>query len=188
MKSSLCQIALTVLSLCEGLRAVPLKPKVEFDDLLNMAMHLLRDTKQSYHNFKAKYPSEGEHKLDSLPVVSMNAVEISNVQIHTSLLKLSTDLFIYQKHFDWLRKAAHAIRPMDHEFNGIHNRIEKLLKKIDLLMIRHHMPRVTEPVAPQLSNSTTPWGVIQSGHAIFRHFHLFLDYATRVLVLMKNKL
>ncbi|KAG8434035.1 hypothetical protein GDO86_012410 [Hymenochirus boettgeri] len=154
-----------------------------------MAKHLLKDTKQLYHNFKMKYPSEGEHKMDSLPVLNMNAVEMSNIQIHAGLVKLSSELFIYQKHFDWLKKAAHTFRPMsfDYEFHAIHNRIEKLMKRIDILMIRHNMPRVSDPIVPQFPNSTNPWGVIQCGHTIFHHFHLFLDYATRVLLLMKNK-
>ncbi|XP_063291635.1 interleukin-11 [Pelobates fuscus] len=191
---SLCHFALTILSLNEGLWAFPLSktkpsdPKVEYENILTIAKHLLSDTKHVYHNFKAKYPSEGEHKLDTLPTLSINAGELSSIQVPSGLTKLSTDLFLYQKHFDWLKKAAHAIRSMDHEFTSIHNRIDKLVKKIDLLMIKLNIVRVSDPPLPQLPNSTTQWGVVQAGHAIFHHFHLFLDYATRVLFLMKNKL
>ncbi|MEE6483195.1 hypothetical protein FKM82_013462 [Ascaphus truei] len=151
-----------------------------------MAKHLLGDTKRLFNNFKAKYPLEGEHKLDTLPVLSMNAVDLSNIQVTTGLTKLTSDLFTYQKHFDWLKKAAHVVR--DHEFTSIHNRIDKLVKKMDHLMIKLNIARVSDPPVPQLPNSTTQWGVVQTGHAIFDHFHLFLDYATRVLVLMRNKL
>ncbi|XP_053307481.1 interleukin-11 [Spea bombifrons] len=191
---SFCQLALAILSLCEGLKAFPhlrtkpSDPKVDFENILSMAKHLLSDTKHLYHNFKFKYPLEGEHKLDTLPVLSINAIELSTIQIPTGLTKLSSDLFLYQKHFDWLKKAAHVVRPMDHEFTSVHNRIDKLVKKIDLLIIKHNIVRVSDPPLPQLPNTTTQWGVVQMGHAIFHHFHLFLDYATRVLVLMKNKL
>ncbi|KAM4703079.1 interleukin-11 [Rhinophrynus dorsalis] len=192
LQGSLCQLAFAVLSLCEGLWAIPrpkpYDPKVDFESIHAMSKNLLIDTKHLFHNFKAKYPSDGEHKLDSLPVLSMNAANLSNFQITTGLPKLSSDLFIYQKHFDWLKKAAHVVRPMDHEFISVHNRIDKLVKKIDHMMIRMNIARISDPVLPQFPNSTTTWGVIQSGHAIFHHFHLFLDYATRVLLVMKNKL
>uniref|UniRef100_A0A8C5PDT8 Interleukin-11 n=1 Tax=Leptobrachium leishanense TaxID=445787 RepID=A0A8C5PDT8_9ANUR len=169
-------------------KAKPSDPKVEFENILSLAKHLLSDTKHLHQNFKAKYPLEGEHKLDTLPVLSINAGELSTIQVSNGLAKLSTDLFLYQKHFDWLKKAAHGVRPMDHEFTSIHNRIDKLVKKIDILMVRLNIVRVSDPPLPQLPNSTTQWNVVQTGHAIFHHFHLFLDYATRVLFLMKNKL
>ncbi|XP_053547002.1 interleukin-11, partial [Bombina bombina] len=193
LAGSFCQLALAVLSLCEGLWAVPLlrpkpDPKMDFDSILQMAKHLLSDTKHLFHHFKSKYPLEGEHKLDTLPVLSMNAVELSNIQVTTGLTKLSLDLLIYQKHFDWLKKAAHVVRPLDNEFTIIHNRIDKLVKKMDHLMIKLNIARVSDPPLPQLPNSTTQWSVVQIGHAIFHHFHLFLDYTTRVLVLMRNKL
>ncbi|XP_063797800.1 interleukin-11 [Pseudophryne corroboree] len=192
--SSLYQIALAIMSVCEGIWAIPLlrpkpsDPKAEFDSILNMAKHLLIDTKHLYANFKSKYPYEGEHKLESLPVLSINAVELSTIQVPAGLTKLSSELFIYQKHFDWLKKAAHVVRPLDHEFTSIHNRIDKLVKKVDFLMTKLNIARVSDTPLPQLPNSTTQWGVVQTGHAIFHHFHLFLDYATRVLVLMRNKL
>ncbi|XP_069599067.1 interleukin-11 [Ranitomeya imitator] len=191
---SLCQIALAIMSVCEGIWSIPLmKPKpsdtkLEFDSVLNMAKHLLSDTKHLYNNFKIKYPYEGEHKLESLPVLSINAAELSTIQISAGLTKLSSELFIYQKHFDWLKKAAHVARHLDHEFTSIHNRIEKLVKKIDFLMTKMNIARASDPPLPQLPNTTTQWGVVQTGHAIFHHFHLFLDYTTRVVVLMKNKL
>ncbi|KAM3923553.1 interleukin-11 [Leptodactylus fuscus] len=153
-----------------------------------MAKHLLSDTKHLYNNFKTKYPYEGEHKLESLPILSINAAELSTIQIPAGLTKLSSELFIYQKHFDWLKKSAHIVRPLDHEFTSIHNRIDKLVKKIDLLMTKMNIARVSDPPLPQLPNTTTQWGVVQTGHAIFHHFHLFLDYTTRVVVLMKSKL
>ncbi|CAJ0940554.1 unnamed protein product [Ranitomeya imitator] len=112
----------------------------------------------------------------------------SERQISAGLTKLSSELFIYQKHFDWLKKAAHVARHLDHEFTSIHNRIEKLVKKIDFLMTKMNIARASDPPLPQLPNTTTQWGVVQTGHAIFHHFHLFLDYTTRVVVLMKNKL
>ncbi|XP_018409901.1 PREDICTED: interleukin-11 [Nanorana parkeri] len=194
MRSSVYQIALAIMSVCEGVWTLPLPkpkptdPKTEFDSILHMAKHLLSDTKHLYTNFKAKFPYEGEHKLESLPVLTINAVELSSIQIPAGLTKLSSELFIYQKHFDWLKKAAHVVRPLDHEFTSIHNRIDKLVKKIDSLMTKLNIARASDPPLPQLPNTTTQWGVVQTGHAVFHHFHLFLDYATRALVLMKNKL
>ncbi|XP_066428493.1 interleukin-11 [Eleutherodactylus coqui] len=188
---SLYQIVLAIMSVSEGIWSIPLmktKPSAEFDSVWSMAKHLLSDTKHMYNNFKTKYPYEGEHKLESLPVLSINAAELSTIQIPAGLTKLSSELFIYQKHFDWLKKAAHIVRPLDHEFTSIHNRIDKLVKKIDFLMTRMNIARVSDPPLPQLPNTTTQWGVVQTGHAIFHHFHLFLDYTTRVIVLMKNKL
>ncbi|XP_056397680.1 interleukin-11 [Hyla sarda] len=191
---SFYQLLLAVMSLCEGIWSIPLlkpkpsDPKAEFDSILNMAKHLLSDTKHLYNNFKSKYPYEGEHKLESLPVLSINAAELSTIQIPAGLTKLSSELFIYQKHFDWLKKAAHVVRPLDHEFTSIHNRIDKLVKKIDFLMTKMNIARVSDPPLPQLPNTTTQWGVVQTGHAIFHHFHLFLDYTTRLVVLMRNKL
>ncbi|XP_068098305.1 interleukin-11 [Hyperolius riggenbachi] len=190
----LYQIALAIVSVCEGVWSLPLlKPKptdskAEFDSILHMAKHLLNDTKHLYTSFKSKYPYEGDHKLESLPVLTHNAAELSTIQVPTGLTKLSSELFIYQKHFDWLKKAAHVVRPMDHEFIGIHNRIEKLVKKIDSLMAKLNIARASDSPLPQLPTTTSQWGVVQTGHAIFHHFHLFLDYATRALVVMKNKL
>ncbi|XP_071969614.1 interleukin-11 [Engystomops pustulosus] len=188
------QVILTIFSICEGIWSIPFlkpkpsEPKSEFDSVLNMAKHLLSDTKHLYNNFKIKYPYEGEHKLEGLPVLSINAAEISTIQIPAGLTKLRSELFIYQKHFDWLKKSSHVGRPLDHEFNSIYNRIDKLVKKIDFLMTKINIARVSDQPLPQLPNTTTQWSLVQTGHAIFHHFHHFLDYAIRVVVLMKNKL
>ncbi|KAJ7314001.1 hypothetical protein JRQ81_005870 [Phrynocephalus forsythii] len=82
----LCQVLVMLLSLCEGLWAAPgprprPDPRAEFDSIVNLARNLLSDTKNLFNHFKNRYPAEGEHKLETLPVLSMNAVELANIQM-----------------------------------------------------------------------------------------------------------
>ncbi|XP_069463122.1 interleukin-11 isoform X2 [Ambystoma mexicanum] len=194
MKNIGCQLILALLSLWEGLQAAPLlkpkpvEPRAELDSIRKMTNLLLVDTKKLYHHFKAKYPAEGEHKLETLPTLSMNAVDLANIQVASGLAKLSVDLHIYQRHFDWLRKAAHIVRPLDHEFGTIHNGIEKLNKRMEHLMTKLNLQRPSDPALPQMPTSVTQWSVVQTGHALFHNFHLFLDWASRVLVVVQARM
>ncbi|XP_062992968.1 interleukin-11 [Elgaria multicarinata webbii] len=187
----LCQVLVALLSLCEGLRAAPrMRPndhRAEFDSIVNLARNLLSDTKNLFNHFKSRYPAEGEHKLETLPVLSMNAVELANIQVSGGLARLSSDLQCYQRHFEWLRKAAPLLRPMEHDISTVHNRLERLLKRLEHLMAKLSLSRPNDPV-PTLPAHGTHWSVVQAGHAIVHSFHLYLDWAARVLVLIRNKL
>uniref|UniRef100_A0A8D2Q4P1 Interleukin-11 n=1 Tax=Varanus komodoensis TaxID=61221 RepID=A0A8D2Q4P1_VARKO len=180
---------MVLLSLREGLHAAPgPRPRpsdhrAEFDSIVNLARSLLSDTK----NLKNRYPAEGEHKLESLPVLSMNAVELSNIQVSGGLARLSSDLQCYQRHFEWLRKAASLLKPMEHDISTVHNRLDRLLKRLEHLMTKLSLSRPNDPL-PTLPAHGTHWSVVQAGHAIVHSFHLYLDWAARVLVLIRNKL
>nr|XP_020654447.1 interleukin-11 [Pogona vitticeps] len=192
ISSSLCQILVMLLSLCEGLWAAPgPRPRPdtrsEFDSVVNLARNLLSDTKNLLHHFKNRYPAEGEHKLETLPVLSMNAVELTNIQVSGGLARLSSDLQCYHRHFEWLRKAASLLRPMEHDISTVHNRLERLLKRLEHLMTRLNLSKTNDPL-PTLPSHGTHWSVVQAGHAIIHSFHLYLDWAARVLVLIRNKL
>ncbi|XP_015269874.1 PREDICTED: interleukin-11 [Gekko japonicus] len=140
MKNWLCRVLVMLLSLCEGFWAVPgprlrpSDPRAEFDSIVNLARNLLSDTKNLFNHFKNRYPAEGEHKLETLPVLSMNAVELANIQ-----------------------------------------------------MVKLSLPRPNDPL-PTLPSHGTHWSVVQAGHAIVHSFHLYLDWAARALVLIRNKL
>ncbi|XP_048372686.1 interleukin-11 [Sphaerodactylus townsendi] len=189
----LCQVLVTLLSLCEGFWAAPgprlrpSDPRAEFDSIVHLARNLLSDTKNLFNHFKNRYPAEGEHKLETLPVLSMNAVELANIQISGGLARLSSDLQCYQRHFEWLRKAAPLLRPMEHDIGTVHVRLERLLKRLEHLMVKLSLPRTNDPL-PTLPSHGTHWSVVQAGHAIVHSFHLYLDWAARVLVLIRNKL
>uniref|UniRef100_H9GMS6 Interleukin-11 n=1 Tax=Anolis carolinensis TaxID=28377 RepID=H9GMS6_ANOCA len=138
MKNCLCQVLVVLLSLCEGPwaapRPKPFDPRIEFDSIVNLARNLLSDTKSLFNHFKTRYPAEGEHKLETLPVLSMNAVELANIQVSGGLARLSSDLQCYQRHFEWLRKAATLLRPMEHDIGTVHNRLDRLLKRLEHLV------------------------------------------------------
>lgn len=54
-------------------------------------------------------------------------------------------------------------------------------------MVKLSLPRPNDPL-PTLPSHGTHWSVVQAGHAIVHSFHLYLDWAARVLVLIRNKL
>ncbi|KAM6452628.1 LOW QUALITY PROTEIN: interleukin-11 [Liasis olivaceus] len=188
-----CQMVVMLLSLYEGLwaapnpRLKPTDPRSEFDSIVLLARNLLSDTKTLFNHFKKHFPAEGEHKLETLPVLSMNAVELANIQVSAGLARLTSDLQCYQRHFAWLKKAATLLRPMEHDIGTVHTRLERLLKRVELLMTKLNLTRPNDPV-PTLPTHGTHWSVVQAGHAIIHSFHLYLDWAARVLVLIRNKL
>ncbi|XP_007426912.1 interleukin-11 [Python bivittatus] len=191
--NGVCQMVVMLLSLYEGLwaapnpRLKPIDPRSEFDSIVILARNLLSDTKTLFNHFKKHFPAEGEHKLETLPVLSMNAVELANIQVSAGLARLTSDLQCYQRHFEWLKKAATLLRPMEHDIGTVHTRLERLLKRVELLMTKLNLTRPNDPV-PTLPTHGTHWSVVQAGHAIIHSFHLYLDWAARVLVLIRNKL
>ncbi|KAG8140516.1 hypothetical protein E2320_003199 [Naja naja] len=176
--NSVCQIVVMLLSLYEGLwaapnpRLKPTDPRTEFDSIISLTRNLLTDTKTLSNHFKKHFPADGEHKLETLPVLSMNAVELANIQVSAGLVRFASDLQSYQRHFEWLKKAATWLRPMEHDIGT--------MTKLN----------VTRPndAFPTLPTHGTHWSAVQAGHAIVHSFHLYLDWAARVLVLIRNKL
>ncbi|XP_063157932.1 interleukin-11 [Candoia aspera] len=187
-----CHVVM-LLSLYEGLwaapnpRLKPTDPRIEFDSIVILARNLLSDTKTLYSHLKKHFPAEGEHKLETLPVLSMNAVELANIQVSAGLARLTSDLQCYQRHFEWLKKAATLLRPMEHDIGTVHTRLERLLKRLEHLMTKLNLTLPNDPL-PTLPTHGTHWSVVQAGHAIVHSFHLYLDWAARVLVLIRNKL
>ncbi|XP_006026847.1 interleukin-11 isoform X1 [Alligator sinensis] len=192
-KGWVCRLLMVLLSLWEGLGAAPAPrmkpsdPRADFDAVINLAKTLLSDTKHLFTHFKSRFPAEGEHKMDTLPVLSMNAVELASIQVPGGLVRLSTDLQSYQKHLDWLRKAGPVLRPLEPELGAVHNRLERLLRRLEHLMSRLSLTRSSDTLT-SLPSHGTHWSVVQAGHAIFHSFHLYLDWAARALVLIRNKL
>ncbi|KAH1181073.1 hypothetical protein KIL84_002007 [Mauremys mutica] len=183
---NVCRLLVALLSLCEGLRGLPaprLKPsdpRADFDSIISLAKNLLSDTKHLFHHFKSRYPAEGEHKMDTLPVLSMSAVP-------GGLARLSADLQNYQKHLEWLRRAGPVLRPLEPDLGALHARLERLVKRLEHLMSKLNLPRPSDPL-PTLPSHGTHWAVVQAGHALFHSLHLYLDWAARALVLIRNKL
>ncbi|XP_034613212.1 interleukin-11, partial [Trachemys scripta elegans] len=192
-EGSVCRLLVALLSLCEGLQGLPaprLKPsdpRADFDSIISLAKNLLSDTKHLFHHFKSRYPAEGEHKMDTLPVLSMSAVELANIQVPGGLARLSADLQNYQKHLEWLRRAGSVLRPLEPDLGALHARLERLVKRLEHLMSRLNLPRPSDPL-PVLPSHGTHWAVVQAGHALFHSLHLYLDWAARALVLIRNKL
>lgn len=136
---------------------------------------------------RSRFPAEGEHKLDSLPVLSMSALELSNIQPPGALSRLSADLQRYQRHLEWLRRAGPALRPLEAELGALHARLERLLRRLDHLLSRLSLSRPNDP-HPALPPPGSPWAAVQAAHAVLRGLHLHLDWASRALVLLRNRL
>uniref|UniRef100_A0A8C8VPH7 Interleukin-11 n=1 Tax=Pelusios castaneus TaxID=367368 RepID=A0A8C8VPH7_9SAUR len=193
---SVCRLLVALLSLCEGLGGHPAPrlrssdPRADLDSIISLAKNLLSDTKHLFHHFvrlKSRFPAEGEHKMDTLPVLSMSAVDLASIQVPGGLARLSTDLQSYQKHLEWLRRAGPVLRPLEPDLGALHTRLERLLKRLEHLMLKLSLPRPSDP-QPSLPSHGTHWMVVQAGHAIFHSLHLYLDWAARALVLIRNKL
>ncbi|XP_060548721.1 interleukin-11 [Pantherophis guttatus] len=188
-----CQIVVMLLSLYEGLwaapnpRLKPTDPRMEFDSIIALTRNLLTDTKTLSNHFKKHFPADGEHKLETLPVLSMNAVELANIQVSAGLVRFASDFQSYQRHFEWLKKSATWLRPMEHDIGTVHTRLERLLRRLEHLMTKLNITRPNDAF-PTLPTHGTHWSVVQAGHAIVHSFHLYLDWAARVLVLIRNKL
>ncbi|XP_030366625.1 interleukin-11 [Strigops habroptila] len=176
---------------CPGLagppRPRPPDPRTELDAIVSLAKALLSDTKAFLALLKSRFPAEGEHKLDSLPVLSMSALELANIQAAAALARLSADLQRYRRHLEWLRRAGPALRPLEPELGALLARLERLGRSLDLLLSRLSLPRPSAPQTP-LPAPGSPWAVVRAGHAVLQSLHLYLDWASRALVLLRNKL
>ncbi|XP_043937469.1 interleukin-11 [Protopterus annectens] len=162
--------------------------RVELQKMIKYATHLLADTKLLYNDFKNKYPAEGEHKLDTLPVLSGSAADITTLEVTSGLQKLRSDLHSYKNHLDWLKKAAHIVKsPLSNGFHLIHIRTETLANNMENMMTKLKIPYNSTDV-PHLPPHSTHWAAVQAGHAIFHDFILFLDWTVRALMVLRNKL
>uniref|UniRef100_A0A8C0GUS4 Interleukin 11 n=1 Tax=Chelonoidis abingdonii TaxID=106734 RepID=A0A8C0GUS4_CHEAB len=187
---SVCRLLVALLSLCEGLRGLPaprLKPsdpRADFDSIISLAKNLLSDTKHLLHHFVRLICRAG-------PGCSVGApwpwVTPSLPQVPGGLARLSADLQKYQKHLEWLRRAGPVLRPLEPDLGALHARLERLVKRLEHLMSKLNLPRPSDPL-PTLPSHGTHWAVVQAGHALFHSLHLYLDWAARALVLIRNKL
>lgn len=192
---ALWQTLLALLGLYPGLcpslpaapRPRPPDPRADLDSVVSLAKALLSDTKAFLLQLRSRFPAEGEHKLDSLPVLSMSALELSNIQPPGALSRLSADLQRYQRHLEWLRRAGPALRPLEAELGALHARLERLLRRLDHLLSRLSLSRPNDP-HPALPPPGSPWAAVQAAHAVLRGLHLHLDWASRALVLLRNRL
>ncbi|XP_053908367.1 interleukin-11 [Cuculus canorus] len=178
---------------CPGLgappppRLRPPDPRVDLDSIVSLAKALLSDTKAFLALLKSRFPAEGEHKLESLPVLSMSALELANIQAAAALGRLSSDLQRYRALLEWLRRGGAALRPLEPELAALQARLERLVRRLDHLLSRLALPRPAAPPPPP-PPPPSPWAAVQAAHAIFQGLHLHLDWASRALVLLRNKL
>ncbi|XP_064359680.1 interleukin-11 [Dromaius novaehollandiae] len=187
-----CRVLLALLSLWPGPAAAAPRPRppdarADLDGVVSLAKALLSDTKAFLALLKSRFPAEGEHKLDSLPVLAMGALELASIPAAGALARLSGDLQRYQRHLDWLRRAGPALRPLEPELGALHGRLDRLLRRLDHLLSRLSLARPSEP-QPPLPPPGSPWAAVQASHAVFHSLHLYLDWASRALVLLRNKL
>uniref|UniRef100_A0A8C5SH58 Interleukin-11 n=1 Tax=Laticauda laticaudata TaxID=8630 RepID=A0A8C5SH58_LATLA len=184
MNNGVCQIVVMLLSLYEGLwaapnpRLKPTDPRTEFDSIIALTRNLLTDTKTLSNHFVSPAwhhsPSQFRYGFPFL-------------QVSAGLVRFASDLQSYQRHFEWLKKAATWLRPMEHDIGTVHTRLERLLRRLEHLMTKLNVTR-TNDAFPTLPTHGTHWSAVQAGHAIVHSFHLYLDWAARVLVLIRNKL
>ncbi|XP_015706049.1 interleukin-11 [Coturnix japonica] len=195
MAGAVWQTLLALLGLYPGLcpslppapRPRPPDPRADLDGVVSLAKALLSDTKAFLLQLRSRFPAEGEHKLDSLPSLSMSALELSNIQPPGALSRLSSDLQRYQRHLEWLRRSGPALRPLEAELGALHSRMERLLRRLDHLLSRLSLSRPNDP-HPALPPPGSPWAAVQAAHAVLRGLHLHLDWASRALVLLRNRL
>ncbi|NXX82537.1 IL11 protein, partial [Urocolius indicus] len=115
-------------------RPRPPDPRADLDGIVSLAKALLSDTKAFLALLKSRFPAEGEHKLESLPVLSMSALELANIQAAAALGRLSGDLQRYRRHVEWLRRAGPALRPLEPELTALSGRLDRLLRRLDHLV------------------------------------------------------
>ncbi|NXX45135.1 IL11 protein, partial [Tricholaema leucomelas] len=112
----------------------PPDPRAELESIISLAKALLSDTKDFLALLKSRFPAEGEHKLESLPVLSMSAVELANIQ-PAGLSRLSGDLQRYRRLLEWLRRAgAGGGLRLEPELGALQARLERLLRRLEGLV------------------------------------------------------
>lgn len=179
------------LALAPRPRPPPADTRGDLDSVIHLAKALLGDTKAFLELLKSRFPAEGEHKLDSLPVLAMSALELPNIQASALLPRLGSDLLRYQRLLEWLRRAGGALRGLEPDLGALRGRLERLRGRLEHLMSRLSLPRPAAPPAgavPVSPPPVSPWGAVRAAHAVTRGLHLYLDWAARGLVLLRNRL
>ncbi|XP_058678675.1 interleukin-11 [Ammospiza caudacuta] len=205
----------------------PPDPRGDLDSVIHLAKALLGDTRALLELLKSRFPAEGEHKMDSLPVLAMSALELPNIQassllprlgsdllryqrllqpsvsicalsvpsVHlcppqaSSLLpRLGSDLLRYQRLLEWLRRAGAALRGLEPPLGALRGRLERLRGRLEHLVSRLSLPRPAPSPGVTPPPQVTPWGAVRAAHALLRGLHLYLDWAARALVLLRNRL
>ncbi|XP_066426105.1 interleukin-11 [Molothrus aeneus] len=160
----------------------------DLDSVIHLAKALLGDTKALLELLKSRFPAEGEHKMDSLPVLAMSALELPNIQASALLPRLGSDLLRYQRLLEWLRRAGVALRGLEPPLGALRGRLERLRGRLEHLVSRLSLPRPAPSPAVTPPPQVTPWGAVRAAHALLRGLHLYLDWAARALVLLRNRL
>ncbi|NXE44448.1 IL11 protein, partial [Ptilorrhoa leucosticta] len=179
------------LALAPRPRPPPADTRGDLDSVIHLAKALLGDTKAFLELLKSRFPAEGEHKLDSLPVLAMSALELPNIQASALLPRLGSDLLRYQRLLEWLRRAGGALRGLEPDLGALRSRLERLRGRLEHLVSRLSLPRPAAPPAgavPVSPPPVSPWGAVRAAHAVTRGLHLYLDWAARGLVLLRNRL
>nr|XP_041568889.1 interleukin-11 [Taeniopygia guttata] len=176
------------LALAPRPRPPPTDTRGDLDSVINLAKALLGDTKAFLELLKSRFPAEGEHKLDSLPVLAMSALELPNIQAAALLPRLGSDLLRYQRLLEWLRRAGGALRGLEPELAALRGRLERLRGRLDHLVSRLSLPRPPAPPPAPPPAQVRPWGAVRAAHAVARGLHLYLDWAARGLLLLRQRL
>lgn len=56
------------------------------------------------------------------------------LQVSAGLVRFASDFQSYQRHFEWLKKSATWLRPMEHDIGTVHTRLERLLRRLEHLV------------------------------------------------------
>ncbi|XP_028677883.1 interleukin-11 [Erpetoichthys calabaricus] len=191
MRLSLGQAPLALLSVfasLTGVTSAPFRFHPDFDVLVNHAQALLKESKQALHLLKKVSSLEGEHKLESLPVLAASATDMSNIQVKATLSKLLSDLRAYEKHIEWVKatseKHHHVQLPKMH---AVLSRLQNFAGSLEHQIVKLGLvpPKSPSPALPPLNSNT--WSVIQASHAILQNLRLFSDWAVRALLALTGK-
>ncbi|XP_039557946.1 interleukin-11, partial [Passer montanus] len=151
------------LALAPRPRPPPPDARGDLDSVINLAKALLGDTKAFLELLKSRFPAEGEHKLESLPVLAMSALELPNIQV--SRLSLP---------------RAGAAPPVSLSPPQVSPGVSP------------GAPPGAPPGVPGSPGApppqVSPWGAVRAAHALARQLHLYLDWAARALVLLRQRL
>lgn len=194
MTRTLWKALLALLGLCPALAAPPPPqrlrppdPRADLDAIGSLAKALLSDTKAALTLLRSGFPAEGQHELDSLPVLAMSALELANIQAPGALGRVFGDLQRFQRLLAWLRRGGGALGPLEPELGALQARLERLLRRIDHLLSRLGLPRPSAPPSP-LPPPGSPWAAVQAAHAVLQGLQLHLDWAARALLILRNRL
>ncbi|KAG8520582.1 Interleukin-11 [Galemys pyrenaicus] len=170
-------------------RAAP-DPRAELDGAVLLTRSLLADTRQLASQLREKFPADGDHNLDSLPVLAMSAGALGALQLPGVLTRLRSDLLSYLRHVQWLRRAGGpSLRTLEPELGALQTRLDRLLRRLQLLTARLALPQAPpDPPTPPLAPPASAWAGIRAAHAVLGGLHLTLDWAVRGLLLLRTRL